>query len=197
MEKKLGKKTPRDEEYVAAYLRHKSQIKAAKECGVGRETIVRAVKRAGIPLTGRTYNGQNQPQSKITDAELIEASKTMNCREIAQFYGMSEERVFRRARRLGLSIKSAGAGGHWKCRADRYGCDMFDESISLKALFNRDGGICQLCGRPTDWSDIKCGHIGRLYPTLDHIIPLSKGGAHTWDNVQLAHMACNAGKCDK
>lgn len=33
--------------------------------------------------------------------------------------------------------------------------------------------------------------------TLDHIIPLSKGGTHTWDNVQLAHMSCNAGKCDR
>ena len=46
-------------------------------------------------------------------------------------------------------------------------------------------------------TDIKNGHIGRHYPTLDHIIPLSKGGSHTWDNVQLAHMGCNAGKCDK
>ena len=57
--------------------------------------------------------------------------------------------------------------------------------------------ICQICGKPTDKDDITNGHIGRLYPTLDHIIPLSKGGTHTWDNVQLAHMSCNAGKCDK
>ena len=35
------------------------------------------------------------------------------------------------------------------------------------------------------------------YPTVDHIVPLSKGGTHTWNNVQLAHMACNSGKCDK
>ena len=44
---------------------------------------------------------------------------------------------------------------------------------------------------------IENGHIKRLYPTIDHIIPLSKGGTHTWNNVQLAHMCCNAGKCDK
>ena len=181
-------------EIVDAYKKLNNQKLVAKETHHSMRTVNKILKDYGF-ANGK--GGNQDKQIKITDAELIEASKTMNCREIAQFYDMSEERVFRRARRLGLSIKSVGAGGHWKCRADRYGCDTFDESINLKALFDRDGGICQLCGRPTDWNDIKCGHIGRLYPTLDHIIPLSKGGAHTWDNVQLAHMACNAGKCDK
>lgn len=27
--------------------------------------------------------------------------------------------------------------------------------------------------------------------SLDHIIPLSRGGHHTADNVQAAHLACN------
>ena len=185
---------------VEAYKRLKTYKAVAREIGCSWNTVQRIMVKHGANLGQGNHtpgNGGGGDKPKITDAELIEASKTMNCREIAQFYDMSEERVFRRARRLGLSIKSVGAGGHWKCRADRYGCGTFDESINLKALFNRDGGICQLCGQPTDWNDIKCGHIGRLYPTLDHIIPLSKGGAHTWDNVQLAHMACNPGKCDK
>ena len=110
---------------------------------------------------------------------------------------MSEERVYRRAKKLGLCIKSCGSGGHWRRRALRYGCSAFDDTISLKALIKRDKGICQICGAPTNEDDLINGHIGRMYPTLDHIIPLSKGGTHTWDNVQLAHMACNAGKCDK
>jgi 5-methylcytosine-specific restriction endonuclease McrA len=33
-------------------------------------------------------------------------------------------------------------------------------------------------------------------PTVDHIIPLAKGGTHTWDNVQLAHWSCNSDKRD-
>ena len=199
MEKYHINKTPRDGEYVAAYLKYKSQNKAARECGASRETIARAVRRAGISLQGQhsagNYGGGDAP--KITDAELIEESKTMNCREIAQLHGMSEERVWRRAKRLGLDVSSRGAGGKWRRRADRYGCAEFDETITLKDLIKRDGGICQICGKPTDANDIKAGHIGKAYPTLDHIIPLSKGGSHTWDNVQLAHMSCNAGKCDR
>jgi 5-methylcytosine-specific restriction endonuclease McrA len=33
--------------------------------------------------------------------------------------------------------------------------------------------------------------------TLDHIIPLSKGGTHTWDNVRPAHRRCNELKGDR
>ena len=38
---------------------------------------------------------------------------------------------------------------------------------------------------------------GNDYPTIDHIKPISKGGTHTWDNVQLAHFHCNSIKSDK
>jgi 5-methylcytosine-specific restriction endonuclease McrA len=34
-------------------------------------------------------------------------------------------------------------------------------------------------------------------PTVDHIIPLARGGSHTWDNVQLAHHLCNSLKGDR
>jgi 5-methylcytosine-specific restriction endonuclease McrA len=36
-----------------------------------------------------------------------------------------------------------------------------------------------------------------LYPSIDHIVPLAKGGNHTWNNVQLAHHYCNTLKRDK
>lgn len=32
--------------------------------------------------------------------------------------------------------------------------------------------------------------------TVEHIIPLSKGGTHTWDNVAPAHAKCNFDKAD-
>lgn len=186
------------DELVESYCRHYSTSKAAEECGASYETVRRAVIKAGVARDGRRYNGRNQEkQIKITDDQLREAAKTMTCAEIAKKYGMSEERVFRRARKIGLDVLIKWAGGHWKRRAKRYGCSEFDESITLRLLICRDKGICQICGKPVDMADIKNGHIGRHYPTLDHIIPLSKGGSHTWDNVQLAHMGCNAGKCDK
>ena len=146
-----------DDEIVACYLKHESQNKAAAELGIGRETVARAVRRKGLKLTGRNRNGRNQPQEKISDAQLIEEAKELNCREIAVKYGMSEERVWRRAKKLGLDISSRGAGGKWRKRADRYGCVKFDRTISLKSLIERDGGVCQICGESIDKEDITNG----------------------------------------
>ena len=89
----------------------------------------------------------------------------------------------------------AGFRNH-RHRAHKYGCD-YDSSVTLKKLIKRDGLRCGICGRmcnPFDntWTD----HFGASSPTLDHIIPLAKGGSHTWDNVQVAHAICNSKKRD-
>lgn len=157
-----------------------------------QNTISKAIKEYGHGLKKNAVNGR-----KITDDELREEAKTLDCKGIALKYNMSEERVYKRARKLGIDILTKYEGGHWHRRATRYGCKEFDNTITLKALIVRDNGVCQICGMPTDDNDIANGHIGRMYPTLDHIIPLSKGGSHTWGNIQLAHMCCNAGKCDR
>ncbi len=56
-------------------------------------------------------------------------------------------------------------------------------------VFARDGWVCQLCGEPTD-RKVKWPHP--MYPTIDHIIPVSKGGTHEESNLQCAHAQCNA-----
>ena len=73
-----------------------------------------------------------------------------------------------------------------KYRARKYGNTVSDERIRKDEVYERDGGICHICGRPaskTDWE-------------LDHIIPLARGGPHSLDNVAVAHAACNARKRD-
>ena len=52
--------------------------------------------------------------------------------------------------------------------------------------------ICGICGKPVDFS-YKNPHP--LAPTVDHIIPVSRGG-HPSDisNLQLAHRCCNRAK---
>jgi 5-methylcytosine-specific restriction endonuclease McrA len=55
--------------------------------------------------------------------------------------------------------------------------------------------ICGICGKPVDFS-YKYPHP--LSPTVDHIIPVSKGGHPSdMDNLQLAHRCCNREKSDK
>lgn len=68
-------------------------------------------------------------------------------------------------------------------RARKYGVTA-DKDITIKKLYERDNGICQICKQACKWED----------KSIDHTIPLSKGGSHIWDNVQLAHLSCNVTK---
>lgn len=64
-------------------------------------------------------------------------------------------------------------------------------SVFLSAVVARDGLLCALCGVAVDmelrWPD-------RMSKSVDHVIPISRGGAHTLENCQLAHLSCNSRK---
>lgn len=191
-----------DAELIACYQKYESQVKAAAELGVSRETVARAMHRAGLPMTGRKYNGgHGGSPRKITDAELIAEAKEMTRVEIATKHHMCICNVDRKLSRLGIHCKKSpivqvGEGGkHYRERAMAYGVP-YDASINLRKVMERDHNICQICGKPIDINSRRGKGLGMLYPTIDHIKPLSKGGGHTWDNVQLAHLICNSQKCD-
>ena len=75
---------------------------------------------------------------------------------------------------------------------------MIDNDITLEALYRRDSGVCYLCGGLCDWNDKdkEKNICGGSYPSIDHIIPISRGGFHAWGNVRLAHLSCNIQKSD-
>jgi 5-methylcytosine-specific restriction endonuclease McrA len=53
-------------------------------------------------------------------------------------------------------------------------------SLSRRAVFIRDNYECQYCGRPAE--------------NVDHVIPRSRGGLHTWENVVASCRPCNSRK---
>ena len=55
--------------------------------------------------------------------------------------------------------------------------------IDYDAVIARGAGKCGICGN---------GITGKY--EFDHIFPLSKGGAHSTGNLQIAHMRCNRRK---
>ena len=60
-----------------------------------------------------------------------------------------------------------------------------------RARLRKIGGPCAICGEPIDytlpWLDPRSFHA-------DHIKPLAKGGADTFENTQASHRVCNARK---
>lgn len=67
-------------------------------------------------------------------------------------------------------------------------------NVVRKEVFIRDGYRCQLCKRKTR-PDYHFNHP--LYPNLDHIIPLARGGEHAMTNLQCLCRECNCFKSDK
>lgn len=69
------------------------------------------------------------------------------------------------------------------------------ESVDPSVVFARDGWTCQICGAKTLKS--KRGSFHPRAPELDHILPLSLGGPHSYLNTQCACRSCNARKGSK
>ena len=55
--------------------------------------------------------------------------------------------------------------------------------LSRRAVFARDGHRCQYCGSSAE--------------NLDHVVPRSRGGTHTWENVVASCRSCNTRKEDR
>lgn len=74
-------------------------------------------------------------------------------------------------------------------RAKREGVRV--EAFEFSEVIARDGGKCWICGKAVRKSTKRFDPLG---PSLDHLIPISAGGAHTLTNVRLAHLRCNLKK---
>jgi len=70
----------------------------------------------------------------------------------------------------------------------------FVANVYPSRIYARDDYTCLLCGDPLDMgAQVPAPHA----PTIDHVIPLARGGTHEPANVQAAHFLCNSIKSDR
>lgn len=99
--------------------------------------------------------------------------------------------AYREKTKLRLNAKYASDPGHRAHvldntatrRALKRGVPI-TERVRIDVLIVRDHGICGLCHTP----------VARKDASVDHIIPISHGGEHSYRNTQLAHRGCNCRK---
>jgi hypothetical protein len=65
----------------------------------------------------------------------------------------------------------------------------YDETITRREVFARGNGICYICGQLTHYEN--SDKYSPLLATVDHLIPWTKGGEHSWENVKLCCLRCN------
>lgn len=114
----------------------------------------RARNKERIKSNDRAYYAQNSEAIKSRVAKWVEENPDLR-KAIARKYA-----TVRRARLV----------------------ELFVEDVDMTEVYNRDMGVCHLCGR-------QIASVDDASP--DHVIPLSKGGPHCMDNVAASHRMCN------
>jgi hypothetical protein len=64
-----------------------------------------------------------------------------------------------------------------------------DDSITRREVFARGGGVCYICRQITHYENRD--EYSPLLATVDHLIPWTRGGEHSWGNVKLCCLRCN------
>lgn len=121
----------------------------------------------------------NACRSEVWDHGTDKGYRQMGCRcELCTVWNRRNAAEYRARRKAeGRPIRSFGHSGPWIAPQVRL------------AVFERDGWLCQLCMEPVDRD---AAPNGDRYPSLDHIVPQSKGGTHLASNLRTAHRWCNS-----
>ncbi len=116
-----------------------------------------------------------------------------NCAECGQdfvpAYG-DKRRVYCSAECMRKSVKRAAK----QARRARIKATEI-EPVYTMVVLDRDGWKCVLCGIDTP-RELR-GTTHDQAPEMDHIIPLAKGGPHTYENVRCLCRKCNQAKSDR
>ena len=170
-----------------AKLRKKSRVRPVKceICGTVFETSHSQgkycnddCKRQGERASWRKYGRKNKQRRHNYHKDYYNKNKEQM---IARIEAYNATEAGRQAQRKSDITKRA-----LKCRNH--------EPYAETYIYERDNWMCQLCGRKIN---IRLKWPNPLSKSIDHIVPLSKGGADAPVNVQAVHLRCNMSKHNK
>lgn len=156
--------------------------------------------RAGCtkPLRARGLCSTHYNQAHQPDRHQLEPRPCEVCQEVVMRTPGDRYRTACSTRCRNLLTWGHPEGKHYQWDRDamtraRHAGATDVHLVRRDGVGERDGWVCQICLRPTNRT---ADPLHPDAPTVDHIVPLSKGGQHTMSNVQLACYSCNSRKRD-
>lgn len=142
----------------------------------------------------KAHNAQRKQANPDYFKEHYAANKERRKRESMEWYRANSDYALERqkayaTKRLAENPEHVRAIGR-RSRSKRRALELqaFVEAVDPRVVFERANGICGICLKAVDpdsaWE-------------VDHIIPLSKMGEHSYANSQLAHRKCNRAKSNR
>lgn len=83
-------------------------------------------------------------------------------------------------------LTGQGSAHEMKRHALKRGSEV--ESVDYEVILAEFGMVCHICGG-------QIASLAKLH--MDHVVPLARGGTHTYGNIRPAHAYCNQRKSDK
>ncbi len=118
--------------------------------------------------------GDYHPETFYYKLKSSEDGLHPSCKQCCKL-SRSLEAVRKRDKKSKLSVRQ-------RVRAMNLG--IVYEVVLLVEIFRKDRGMCYLCKK---W-------VQPRKASMDHEVPLSKGGVHLYANVRLTHLKCNLRK---
>lgn len=185
------------------YFSHEAPGLVCMDCALGyKEKLIPTCGRCGISISGMRAGSKRCSDCRERTAPIYPNVQCANpaCAKIftqrkagQQSCGNScAQRIWKSANPQSEEWNDRRRANYQKRRALKRLLPA--ENVISRVVFERDGWICGICSDPVSegiaWPD-------PLSPSLDHVVPLARGGHHTYQNTQLAHLRCNMSKGDR
>lgn len=121
-----------------------------------------------------------------TDFTVGKATKQLRILKLSGFCSIDCNVEFKQFRDADAAYRGA-----MRRKAKAFGVE-FEEEITRRLVFEKTNGICYLCKSKTHYEN--SDDYSPLLATVDHVTPWTKGGSHTWNNVELCCLRCNIKK---
>jgi len=166
-------------------------------CYDKRKRIYYENNKIKVAEQARIYHAENKQRINERHRISYTENKQEKCERSRKYNEEHKNDVAERSRKWQKNnpekVKLISCKANHKRRALKRNATI--EDFSPKEIFKRDNYICQLCGCKTSLRYKSQYHP--KYPNLDHIIPLSKSGAHSRLNTQCLCRQCNINKNNK